>query len=58
MFDKTTDVEKRLKEFRTIRRESNTEEDVLEYFSQIKIHNRYLDYWSPADWMSPFDKKA
>ena len=55
MFDKTTDVDKRLKEFREIRRVSSTEEEVLECFSQIKIHNRYLDYWSPAEWMKPFD---
>ena len=55
MFDKTTDVDKRLKEFREIRRGSSTEEEVLECFSQIKIHNRYLDYWSPAEWMKPFD---
>lgn len=55
MFDKTTDVEKRLKEFRTIRRESKTEADVLNYFAEIKTHNRYLDYWTPKDWMAPFD---
>ena len=34
---------------------ANTEKDVLEAFSTVKIHSRYLDYYSPKSWMKPFE---
>lgn len=55
MFEKHTDVDKRLKEFREIRKSSKSVEDVLSSFSKIKIQNRYLDYWTPADWPNTFE---
>lgn len=55
MFEKHTDVEARLNSFRAIRKGSKTEQDVLEAFADIKIRDRYLDYWTPSDWMKPFE---
>ena len=55
MFEKHTDVDRRLVQFRSIRKNANTEKDVLEAFSTVKIHSRYLDYYSPKSWMKPFE---
>lgn len=55
MFEKHTDVEARLNTFRSVRKESKTELEVLEAFANIKIRERYLDYWTPSDWMNPFE---
>tara|TARA_B100000927_G_scaffold289954_1_gene287624 strand:+ start:2492 stop:2914 length:423 start_codon:yes stop_codon:yes gene_type:complete len=55
MFEKHTDVESRLVQFRQIRKDAKSEKDVLEAFSTVKIHSRYLDYYTPKDWMKPFD---
>ena len=55
MFEKHTDVESRLLQFRAVRKSSLSEEDVLESFGKIKIQSRYLDYWTPTDWLNPFE---
>ncbi len=55
MFEKHTDVESRLVQFRQIRKDAQSVKDVLEAFSTVKIHSRYLDYYTPTEWMKPFD---
>ena len=55
MFEKHTDVESRLVQFRQIRKAAQTVKDVLEAFSTLKIHSSYLDYYTPTEWMKPFD---
>ncbi len=55
MFEKHTDVESRLVQFRQIRKDAQSVKDVLEAFSTVKIHSRYLDYYTPKEWMKPFD---
>ena len=55
MFEKTTDVERRLHQWRQVRHTSTCEQDVLDAFSQIKILPRYLDYWTPKDWPNAFE---
>ena len=55
MFEKTTDVSRRLNQWRELRHNATSEEEVLEAFAQVKILPRYLDYWSPNDWPNPFE---
>ena len=53
MFEKTTDVTRRLNQWRELRHNATSEQEVLEAFSQVKILPRYLDYWTPKDWPTP-----
>jgi len=55
MFEKTSDVTRRLNQWRELRHYATSEEAVLEAFSQVKILPRYLDYWSPNDWPNAFE---
>ena len=55
MFEKTTDVTRRLNQWRELRYNATSEQEVLEAFSQVKILPRYLDYWTPKDWPNPFE---
>ena len=55
MFEKTTDVTRRLNQWRELRQNTPSEEAVLEAFSQVKIRQRYLDYWTPKDWPNAFE---
>jgi|TARA_B100001057_G_scaffold322111_1_gene322313 hypothetical protein len=55
MFEKTTDVTRRLNQWRELRQNAPSEEAVLEAFSQVKIRQRYLDYWTPKDWPNAFE---
>lgn len=55
MFEKHTDLEIRLQQWRDLRKQATCEEDVLEAFANIKVLPRYLDYYTPADWYNPFD---
>jgi len=51
-----TDSDSRLFEWRTIRQANyNTIQDVLEVFADIKVLPRYLDYYTPKSWPSPFE---
>ena len=54
MFEKTSDVTRRLNQWRELRHNATSEEEVLEAFSQVKILPRYLDYWTPKTWPNPF----
>jgi hypothetical protein len=55
MFEKTTDVTRRLNQWRELRQKAIIQEAVLEAFSEVKILPRYLDYWSPDSWPKAFD---
>ena len=55
MFEKTSDVTRRLNQWRELRQNATSEEAVLEAFSEVKILPRYLDYWSPDSWPKAFD---
>ena len=55
MFEKTSDVTRRLNQWRELRHNATSEEEVLEAFSQVKILPRYLDYWTPSDWPNAFE---
>ena len=55
MFEKTTDVTRRLNQWRELRYNATSEQEVLEAFSQVKILPRYLDYWTPKDWPNPLE---
>ena len=55
MFEKTSDVTRRLNQWRELRHNATSEEEVLNAFSEVKILPRYLDYWSPNDWPNPFE---
>ena len=55
MFEKHTDLEIRLQQWRAVRNNSNSEQDVLESFANIKVLARYLDYYTPESWYNPFD---
>lgn len=55
MFEKHTDLEIRLRQWREVRKNSLTEQDVIDAFSEIKILPRYIDYYTPEGWYNPFD---
>lgn len=55
MFDKHLDVDKRIEQWRSVRKNSSSEQHVLENFSNIKVLSRYIDYWTPEEWPNPFE---
>jgi len=55
MFEKTSDVTRRLNQWRELRQNALSEKQVLEAFSEVKILPRYLDYWTPNDWPNAFE---
>lgn len=55
MFEKHTDSNARLIQWREVRKTAMSEQDVLEAFSTIKPRTRYLDWYNPDDWYNPFD---
>ena len=55
MFEKTSDVNRRLQQWRDLRHNATSEVEVLEALSQVKIRARYLDYWTPNSWPKAFD---
>ena len=55
MFEKTSDVTRRLNQWRELRQNASSEKQVLEAFSEVKILPRYLDYWTPDDWPNAFE---
>lgn len=55
MFEKHTDTEVRLMQWRDVRKNASSESDILDAFSQIKPRQRYLDYYNPDDWYNPFE---
>lgn len=54
MFEQHTTAESRIIQWRKLRQNSETEQDVLDQFAKIKILPRYLDYWTPKTWPNPF----
>jgi hypothetical protein len=56
MFLKTQTSEDRLRIWREVRQKNfSTEEEILNEFSEIKILSRYLDYYTPSSWPTPFE---
>ena len=55
MFEKYTDLEIRLRQWREIRNHAKSESDILEAFAKVKVLPRYLDYYTPSDWYNPFE---
>jgi hypothetical protein len=55
MFEKHTNVEIRLMQWRDVRKHASSEADVLSAFSEIKPRYRYIDYYNPQDWYNPFE---
>ncbi len=54
MFEQHTTAESRIIQWRKLRQNAKTEQDVLDQFAKIKILPRYLDYWTPKTWPNPF----
>ena len=54
MFEQHTTAESRIIQWRKLRQNAKTEQDVLKQFAKIKILPRYLDYWTPKTWPNPF----
>ena len=54
MFEKTSDVNRRLQQWRDLRHNATSEVEVLEALSQVKIRARYLDYWTRNTWPKAF----
>ena len=54
MFEQHTTAESRIIQWRKLRQNAETEQDVLDQFAKIKILPRYLDYWTPKTWPNPF----
>ena len=56
MFLKTQTSEDRLRIWREVRQKNfSTEQEILNEFSEIKILSRYLDYYTPSSWPTPFE---
>lgn len=56
MFLKTHSPSDRLRIWRDIRQQDFlTAEDLVKQFQDIKIVSRYLDYYTPKSWPSPFE---
>jgi len=56
MFLKTQTSEDRLRIWREVRQKNfSTEKEILNEFSEIKILSRYLDYYTPSSWPTPFE---
>ena len=55
MFEQHTTAESRIIQWRKLRQNAKTEQDVLDQFAKIKILPRYLDYWTPSDWPNAFE---
>jgi len=56
MFVKTQTPEQRLSTWRDIRNKNHSSiEEVLEDFASIKLVSRYLDYYTPKSWPTPFE---
>jgi len=56
MFLKTHTAEDRLKIWRDIRQNKDLSlSNLLEKFSKIKQLSRYLDYYTPSSWPTPFE---
>ena len=54
MFEQHTTAESPIIQWRKLRQNAETEQDVLDQFAKIKILPRYLDYWTPKTWPNPF----
>ena len=56
MFLKTHTPQDRLRVWRDLRNDqSQTLESILKEFSQIKVCPRYIDYYTPKSWPTPFE---
>lgn len=56
MFQKTFTPEERLRVWRSVRKtQYDSVESMLAEFKGIKLEQRYLDYYTPASWPSPFE---
>lgn len=56
MFSNTHTSQDRLKIWREVRSDpSQTLDSILESFSNIKICPRYIDYYTPKSWPTPFE---
>lgn len=56
MFPKSSTSKERLQIWRDIRqKEHSSLEDLLLDFSNIKLESRYLDYYTPNSWPTPFE---
>jgi hypothetical protein len=56
MFPKSSTSKERLHIWRELRqKQHNSLEDLLLDFSNIKLESRYLDYYTPKSWPTPFE---
>lgn len=55
MFEKHTDSDVRLRQWRDIRNTAKSEDDVIDAFSTIVPQLRYIDYYTPSEWYNPFE---
>ena len=56
MFSKNSTSKERLQIWRDLRqKQHNSLEECIQDFSNIKIESRYLDYYTPSSWPTPFE---
>jgi hypothetical protein len=56
MFSPNGDPEQRLREWRELRyRDHKSPQEVVQEFASLKPQQRYIDYYTPANWPNPFD---
>ena len=56
MFSKNSTSKERLQIWRDLwQKQHNSLEECIQDFSNIKIESRYLDYYTPSSWPTPFE---